>query len=103
MMTLSSLLSQLDQGTKLTVNDEEIFVYVFTLAFIEDMSQQQINFNCKDVEANKDCRFCLISIEEQSNLNYDGVMNEHYHHETLTLRRNDDLMLQIKKEKFFRQ
>lgn len=85
------------------INDEETFVCIFILAFIKDMLQQQINADCKSIEADKDCRFCLISIEKQDNLTYDDINNEWYHYQTLALRRNDNLMIKIKKKKFFQE
>ncbi len=73
---LSFLMCLLNQDTTFMINDEETFVCIFTLAFIKDMLQQQINANCKSIEADKDCRFCLISIKKQDNLTYDDINNE---------------------------
>ncbi|KAA6412665.1 MAG: hypothetical protein FRX48_03657 [Lasallia pustulata] len=87
---VTSPLSTLDRGTKLTVNGEEIFVCAYTLAFTGDMPQQLANKGLMSQKANYGCGFCLIHSKERQNLNFDIQKYGRYHHRTLAVRRRGD-------------
>ena len=72
-------LEDFDEDISITINDEEIFLCVFTHMFVSDMSQQQKNSKFKSQNANLDCRFCFISSTNRDQLEYDLVANDRFH------------------------
>lgn len=52
-------LYHLDAGQVLQINNQDIFVCVYTLAYLGDMPQQQENSGCLSAKANLSCRFCF--------------------------------------------
>ena len=97
---LKSFIS-LDENMKLMINEQKTFVCVFTLTYIDDMSQQQKNSEFKSQRATLKCRFCFISINERQNLNYNIIENKRFHHQAVQMRKNINKIKQtIKKETY---
>ena len=69
------LMSLLNCEMKMNINNQQIKVCVYTLAFFENMSQQNENADFKQHNVLKDCRFCLIDQKEQEDLNYNHIIN----------------------------
>ena len=85
----------LNEDMKLMINEQKTFVCVFTLTYIDDMSQQQKNSEFKNQRATLKCRFCFISINERQNLNYNIIENDRFHHQTVQMRKNMNKIKQI--------
>lgn len=78
-----------------------IRVCAFTLCFLKDMSQQQINANFKSQNANKNCRFCTIDAHVKNNLNFDIIRQNRFHNATIAQRQKmTSLSIKVKREKF---
>ncbi len=79
-------------------------VCAFTLCFLRDMPQQQINADFKSQRATLSCWFCLIFAEFRDNLEYDVIKNERFHNTTLQQRREMSVIWTVaKREKFVTQ
>ena len=76
-------------------------VCAFTLCFLEDMSQQQINAGFKSQNATKGCRFCTIDAHVRGNLDFDIIRQNRFHNVTVAQRQKmASLSTKIKREKF---
>lgn len=82
------------------INEQKFFVCVFTLIYIDDMSQQQKNAEFKSQRTKFSCRFCFISINKRQNLNYDVISNEQFHHQVIQIKNEmNNIKLIILKKK----
>ena len=68
----------LKKDIKLMINEQKTFVCVFTLIYIDNMSQQEKNSKFKSQRATLKCRFCFISVNERQNLNYNIIENKRF-------------------------
>ena len=80
-------IEDLDENLTININDEKIFLCVFTHMFVDDMSQQQKNFEFKSQNANLDCRFCYIVNTKRDQLDYDLFNNDRFHNQTIVMRK----------------
>lgn len=87
----------LNEDIKVFINKQKTFLCVFTLVYIDDMSQQQKNSDFKSQRTTLRCRFCFISIDERHNLNYNILENERYHHQAVQMRKEMNNIKQITK------
>lgn len=78
----------LDGGRVLKINEQDVFVSVFTLAYIGDMPQQAENCGFLGPQATHSCRCCFVADSEQNNLEYDTLTNGRFHHESYRMRRH---------------
>jgi len=85
---LEGNLAPLEKGMELKIKGQDVFVSVFTLTYIGDMPQQQVNAGCKTQRANLGCRFCFISAKERRALEYDVVENGRFHYQHVQMRRH---------------
>ena len=69
-------LEDLDKRLRMNIQEEQMLVCAYILTFIEDMSQQNANFDCKASIAVRDCRCYVIKASEQDNLKYDVLEQE---------------------------
>lgn len=58
---------------------QSTWVYAFTLCFLENMFQQQINAEFKSQRVTFSYRFCVISAYVRNDLKYDVIKNERFH------------------------
>ena len=78
-----------------------IRICAFTLCFLKNMSQQQINANFKSQNAIKNCRFCTIDAHVKNNLNFDIIKQNRFHNVTIAQKQKmTSLSIKIKREKF---
>ena len=70
----------LNEDLAITINKEEIFLYVFNYIYTSDMSQQQENLSFKSQNTNLKCRFCYIVNIDRNQLDYDLVMNKRFYY-----------------------
>lgn len=99
---LTSLRS-LDEDILLSLS-QSTRVCAFTLCFLEDMSQQQVNAEFKSQRITLSCRFCVISADVRDDLKYDVIKNERFHNRTIQQRREMSAIRTIaKREKFVTQ
>ncbi len=57
-------LEDLNKKLRMNIQEEQMLVCAYILTFIENMSQQNVNFNCKALIAVKDCHCCIIEVSE---------------------------------------
>ena len=88
----------LNENIKVLINEQKIFFCIFILIYIDDMSQQQKNFDFKSQETTLKCRFCFISVNERHKLNYNIVENERFHHQTVQMKKKMNNIKQITKK-----
>lgn len=79
-------LYHLDAGQNLNINGQDVFVCVYTMAYIGNMPQQQENAGFLSVKANLSCRYCFAGGDERADTEIDIVTHGRYHHETLRMR-----------------
>ena len=71
-----SFMTELDAELITFIDDKELFLCVFILVYIENMSQQQKNFDFMSHEAHYDCRFCFIHLNDRINLEFDIIKED---------------------------
>ena len=90
---LQSLLANLKVDESLTFDDEKkVFLCAFTLCFLNDMFQQNENFEFLNQRINLECRFCFVQVKERNNIEYDTFRNERFHHEIIRIRKHMSTM-----------
>jgi len=80
---LSNMMQTLDCEILMNINGIQHFVCVFTLAFTEDMPQQQKNSGFLSQNAKFECQFCKVSAEKRNNLQFDILSHGRFHHKIL--------------------
>ena len=81
-VAMQSILTNLKTEKFFKFDDEkQNFLCVFTLCFLNDMSQQNENFEFLNQRVNLKCRFCFVEIKNRNNVEYDTLRNEKFHHE----------------------
>lgn len=80
---------------------QSIWVCIFSLCMIEDMSQQQANARFKLQWIKLDCRFCLILSESRDELDFDIIANDRFHNQTMKQRRKMSQLSAVTKRKIF--
>lgn len=85
----------LNENMKLIINEQKIFVCVFLLTYIDNISQQQKNSEFKNQRTTLKCRFCFISINERQNLNYNIIENKRFHYQAIQIKKNMNKIKQI--------
>ena len=98
---LQSALFKLNQELIITINNEEVFVCAYTLAFVEDMPQQQANKKLMNQNTNYGCEFCLIYKSQKANLNFDIMLQRQYHHQIMTIQHWENQLTASVKDIFF--
>lgn len=83
----------LNNDTCLNFRNVDIFVYAFTLTYIDDISQQQKNAKFFNQKIILKCRFCFVFASKRVNIEYDIVNNNRYHYETLRMRKKMNFIL----------
>jgi len=83
-----SFMTELDAELITFIDDKELFLCVFILVYIENMSQQQKNFDFMSHEAHYDCRFCFIHLNDRINLEFDIIKEDWFHHEVMCMWKN---------------
>ena len=78
-------MTNLDEGISISINGEEVFLCAFNHMYVEDMSQQQKNFDFKSQNATLGCRFCFIVNTDRDRLDYDFVTNERFHNQGMLM------------------
>ena len=69
----------LNRELELMINEARIFVCVFCVAFLENMSQQIVNENFSHHNVDMSCKSCECSKTERNNLQFDVVERDRYH------------------------
>ncbi len=72
-------LEDLDKRLRMNIQEEQMLVCAYIFTFIENMSQQNANFDCKASIAVRDCRCYVIEASERDNLKYDVLEQEWYY------------------------
>jgi len=85
----------LNEEIMMKINDEEKLICAFVLTFIEDTSQQQFNSDFMSHNANRECRSCLVSKVERTDLKYDIIVKNCYHHRVLQERAKTNRIIVI--------
>lgn len=75
----------------------------YTLAFIDDMSQQLENKNLLSINAFYNCESCLIHKNQRENLEFDVIRFERYYHFIMTFCRKDKLFALFKQKEYYKQ
>lgn len=92
----------LDRDCQLNLNEKKTWMWVFIIAFLKNMKQQQKFAEFLKSKIFRCCRFCDANEKNRKNLNRNIILNDRYHHQILKLRRQ---ILQfneiIKKKKNF--
>ncbi len=83
-----SFMTKLDAELITFIDDKELFLCVFILVYIENMSQQQKNFDFMSHEAHYDCCFCFIHLNDRANLEFNVIKEDRFHHEVMRMRKN---------------
>lgn len=101
------------------INNEKIFLRIFILLYIENISQQQKNakwvyfflniwstvcwwqYKFKNRKTTSKCRFCFILINERRNLNYNFIVNERFHYQIFRIKTKFDFIKQISKKESY--
>lgn len=78
----------LDGGQILKINQQDVFVSVFTLAYTGDMPQQAENCGFLGPRATRSCRSCFVADTGRSNLDFDILTNGRFHHKSYRMRKN---------------
>ena len=76
----------MNENFEIKINDAFEQLCVYNMIFLDDISQQVENDEFLQHQTNMRCRICLCSKIERDNLEYDIVMNDKYHWETITQR-----------------
>ena len=98
---LRSSLTSLERDELLKLNDKQkIFLCVFILSFLEDMSQQNENFEMMNQRVNLECRFCFIHVKKRDNVKYDITKNDPFHHEILKMRKKMNSINKIQQDQY---
>ena len=101
---LQFFMFRFEQNEIVTLNDDQsVFICAFTLIYVSDMSQQQINSEFLKQRIKLSCRFCFINADERDNLNYNIVDKERFHHESMRMKKKMNLMNQIQQITYERQ
>lgn len=69
-----------DGSVVVWMNDREYRAYVFDLAYIGDMPQQNKNAGVANHKGDVSCRLCHVDIEARHNLSYDIYHNARFYH-----------------------
>ena len=77
----------LNKNLRLNIQCREIFICVFTLTYLDNMSQQQENVGFLTQKADFKCWFCFVSTIERANLKYDIINKNRYYHETMGIKK----------------
>lgn len=78
---LSKYYRKLEDGTHVAVmNDNGYKMYVFDLAIIGDMPQQNKNAGVVSHKGNNSCRLCHVAIGNRSDLDYNIYHNARFYH-----------------------
>ena len=94
-VAMQSILMNLKAEKTLKFDDEkQIFLCAFTLCFLDDMSQQNENFEFLNQRINFECRFCFVDAKNRNNIEYDTLRNERFHHEIIRIKKH---MISMKK------
>lgn len=92
---------QLNADKIIQINEIFILICVFIMTFLNDMSQQQKNFEFLFQKINFECRFCFIHVNFRENLNFDFIEYDRYHFDTFKMRNEQrNIFTQKKKNKY---
>ena len=83
---------QLNKNTTLSINDEDTKVCAFTFELINNMLQQTNNSEFLRHNVEKNCRSCFVSKKKKANLDFDVIIYDKYHFETIQQRTNAEQM-----------
>jgi hypothetical protein len=90
-----------DRDCQLRINEVDIVVWVFIIAFLKNMKQQQKSAEFLEFRITKCCRFCDADVRNRSDLNKDVVANERYHFQIQNLRKEMTKLFEVIRKKEF--
>lgn len=95
-----SSMKNLDSDISISINDKKIFLCVFILAYLDDMSQQQKNSEFLSYDAHYDCRFCFVHKDQRVDLEFDIIQHDWFHHESMRMWKKMNQMNSSQRDKY---